>query len=57
MEITKAKSFKRVTNISIILPTKWHHSLAETHMIVSFLITPTYISKPDKINNLQQNTG
>jgi len=38
MEVTNAERFKRMKNTSTILPTRWHHNLAEAHKIVSFLI-------------------
>jgi hypothetical protein len=57
MEVTRAESFKRVKNTSITLLTRWHHSLAEAYVIVEFLMTPTYITKSDQINNLQHDSG
>lgn len=58
MEVTKAERFKGMKNTSTILPTRWHHNLAEAHKIVSFLIrTPTYTTDSDQINNLKYDSG
>jgi len=45
MEVTNAERFKRMKNTSTILPTRWHHNLAEAHKIVSFLICDTNLHK------------